>query len=243
MAYNLAVILPSFNEAENISILISSLEKVLKDISWEAIIVDDNSPDKTAEIAFNISKEKPNIRCFKRIGRKGLASTVIDGMMTNAEYIAVMDTDLQHDESLLPKMLIEIEKENYDIVIGSRFLQNSSLLNFSSLRKKISNIGIYLAHKIIKYDIKNPLSGYFMVKRSLVNELVNSLSGLGFKILLDILASSKKDLKVKELPFQFRERHSGKSKLGTTVFIYFLYLILKKKIVNILPIERHTFFN
>lgn len=230
MNYELAIILPTYNEADNILILLTSLGNTLRDILWEAIVVDDDSPDNTSDIVINYIKDKQNMRCFQRKGQRGLSSAVIDGMMrTKAEYIAVMDTDLQHDESLLIKMLHEIKDKQLDLVIGSRFLINDKNDGFSERRNKISNIGTYLARKIIDFDIKDPLSGYFMLKNELINEVSNSLTGIGYKILLDILTCCKDDLKYKELQFTFRKRLSGNSKLNLKIMLQFLYMLFIKK--------------
>jgi len=242
MKYDIAIILPTFNEVENIEILISSLKTVLQNLRWEAIIVDDDSPDRTFDIAFTLSEKEPNVRCIRRVGRRGLSSAIIEGMMaTNAQFIAVMDADLQHDESVLLRMINEIINNDLEIVIASRFIGESKLEDYSASREKLSNLGNYLAHKVLKTNIKDPLSGYFIVKRELINELVHSLSGKGFKILLDIFSSSKRPLKYKEIPFVFRKRHAGESKLDTLVGLEFITLLIDKFFGEYLPLRYITF--
>ena len=207
MAEELSIIVPVLNEAKNLSILVDRLSDALdKDqIDWEVIFVDDDSQDKRRSTLLQLANKNPRVRFLSRIGRQGLSSAAIEGMLSSsAQHLAVMDGDLQHDEALLPKMLAELNREDLDIVVGSRFAEGASLGEFSSRREKVSNLGNWLARLTIKTELKDPLSGFFMVKRQSFEPTVYNLSGTGFKILVDILASSPRPLKVKETGLYLR---------------------------------------
>lgn len=244
MAEELSIIVPVLNEAKNLSILVDRLSDALdKDqIDWEVIFVDDDSQDKRRSTLLQLANKNPRVRFLSRIGRQGLSSAAIEGMLSSsAQHLAVMDGDLQHDEALLPKMLAELNREDLDIVVGSRFAEGASLGEFSSRREKVSNLGNWLARLTIKTELKDPLSGFFMVKRQSFEPTVYNLSGTGFKILVDILASSPRPLKVKELGFTFGKRIHGESKIDSLVAIEFLTLLAEKWIGHLVPV-RFLFF-
>lgn len=238
MRYQLAVIVPTKNEAGNVQPLLELLDSALTGISWEVIFVDDDSRDGTAARVRALAETRDNVRCLQRIGRRGLASAAIEGMMaTGASFIAVMDADLQHDETLLPKMLKQIETEDLDIIVASRFLAQSQMQNFSRMRQSMSRLGNTLSRRMTKCDLSDPLSGFFMLRRSLIQEVVPRLNGQGFKILLDIFASAGRPLRFAEMPFTFRERHTGESKLDTLVSLEFLLMMVDKAFGRLVPIR------
>jgi dolichol-phosphate mannosyltransferase len=224
-----SVIIPTFNEVRNVPILVVRLSEVLEAIEWEVIFVDDDSPDGTAETVRRIASANPRVRCIRRIGRRGLAGACIEGMLSSsARAVAVMDGDLQHDESLLPKMLERIEGGS-NLVIGSRFVEGgSSEQGFSRARQRGSAFATLLAQKLFGVTLTDPMSGFFMIDRAAFERLAPKLSTRGFKILLDIVASSGGGLEVVELPFVFVARRHGESKLDNMVVLEYLGLLLAK---------------
>ena len=234
---DLAVVLPTFNERANLRPLIALLEEALEGLRWEAIFVDDNSRDGTADEARAISLADPRIRCIQRIGRRGLASAAIEGMCaTAAPVVAVMDADLQHDPKLLPRMLQAITQGGYDLAYASRFAEGASTEAWGRPdRVKASGFANSLARRITGVDLSDPMSGYFMMRAADLRADAARLSGVGFKILLDILATSDRPLRVKEFPLDFRARAEGESKLDRTVVFEFLVGLYDKWLGRIVP--------
>lgn len=226
----LSVIIPTFNEIKNVPILVERLSRVLDGIAWEVIFVDDDSPDGTSEAVRQIARLDPRVRCIRRIGRRGLAGACIEGMLaSSAAAVAVMDGDLQHDEKLLPQMLARLQQGNVDLVIGSRFVDGgSSEQGFSRVRQQGSAVATMLAQRLFGVTLSDPMSGFFMINRTAFETVAPKLSTRGFKILLDILASSRGKLRVVELPFVFGARQHGESKLDNMVVLEYLGLLLAK---------------
>jgi dolichol-phosphate mannosyltransferase len=238
MAYELAVIIPTFNERENVEPLLERLDAALEGLEWEVLFVDDDSADGTAERIRAIARRRPNVRCLQRIGRRGLAAACIEGMMaSSAPVLAVMDADLQHDERLLPTMLDALRADSLDIVIASRYVEGGSSDGFSPARERLSRLGTRVARTIARADLSDPLSGFFMLRRELIEEVVRSLSGKGFKILLDIFASAPRPLRWRELPLRFRPRHSGESKLDVHVGLEFVTLAADRLFGRLVPVR------
>jgi dolichol-phosphate mannosyltransferase len=235
---DLTIVVPTFNERENVPLLVERLDGVLAGIKWEIIFVDDDSPDGTAEAVRALARQRPNIRCLQRIGRRGLSSACIEGILASAApVIAVMDADLQHDETLLPAMWRELQTGSLDLVIGSRFVAGSDVASMTKARISISTLANQLSRLVVKAELQDPMSGFFMVKRPVFETALRSLSAQGFKILLDLFASSPRPLAFKELPFRFRERQHGESKLDTLVGWEYLLLLLDKLVGHILPVR------
>jgi dolichol-phosphate mannosyltransferase len=231
----LSIIVPTFNEVSNIAELVSRIERVLTGTIWEVIFVDDNSPDGTAQLAKEISRRDSRVRCIHRIGRRGLAGACIEGILSSsAPVVAVMDADLQHDETLLPRMLERI-REGADLVVGSRYVVGASSAGLSSIRQWGSDFATSLARRFLHVELKDPMSGFFMVSRSKVEPVAGRLSGEGFKILLDIVTASPTPLRTVELPFTFRDRLAGESKLDTLVTAEYLGLLCSKLSGGLLP--------
>jgi len=235
----LAVIVPVYNEADNIEVLTERLRHSLQGLDWELIFVDDDSPDGSADRAQEIARRDRRVRVLRRIGRRGLSSACIEGMLaTTAPYLAVLDGDLQHDETLLPSMLRTLEREGLDIVVGSRYLEGGGLGTWSRRRRSMSRFAGRLARTLINADLSDPMSGFFMLSSTLLRDCVHNLSGVGFKILLDIFASSPRPLRFKEIPYVFRERRAGESKLDNAVlWEYLLMLVQKKTTGSVVPVR------
>ena len=228
-APELTVVIPTFSERDNVPVLVERLREVLAGIAWEAVFVDDESPDGTAAAVLAIAEHDQRIRCIRRIGRRGLSGACLEGILSSqARYVAVMDADLQHDETRLAPMLERIRRGDVDMVVASRYLDGNAGDGLDLKRARISRWSTYLAHLLLGRDLTDPLSGYFMARREAVERLVPSLSSQGFKILLDILATAGKEMRVVELPAVFRKRLHGESKLDSRVAIEFLGLMLAK---------------
>jgi dolichol-phosphate mannosyltransferase len=235
---DLAIIVPTYNEAANVHVLIEKLEAALLGHAWEVIFVDDDSPDQTAAIAHRIGRTKPYVRCVQRIGRRGLSSAVIDGILsTNAPFVAVMDADLQHDESILVPMLRVLENNEADLVVGSRYVDGGGVGEWSKSRRLISRAATAMSNLIIQAHVSDPMSGYFMLPRTVFMTTCRSLSGNGYKILFDFLASAPDALRVKEVPFCFRPRLNGESKLDMSVIAEHAMLLLSKSIGRHVPAQ------
>ena len=237
-APELAIVIPVLNEADNVAPLVERLTRALAGIRWEAIFVDDDSPDGTADVVRALARLQSNIRCVQRLGRRGLASACIDGILSSAApYIAVMDGDLQHDEMLLPQMLAKIRAERLDVVVASRYTDAGSVGDWQRSRVVISDVAGRLSRLVVKADLTDPMSGFFMVERNAFAAAMRSLTGQGFKILLDLFASSPRPLAFAEVPLSFRQRLHGESKLDTLVAWEYLMLVLQKLVGPAVPVR------
>jgi dolichol-phosphate mannosyltransferase len=229
IARQLCVVVPTFNERDNVTNLVAKLDAALAGISWEVIFVDDNSPDGTWDVARAIAQAAPRVRCIRRIGRRGLSGACIEGILaSSAPFVAVMDADLQHDEMQLPKMFALLQGNKAELVVGSRYLNGGDTGNFDSTRLSRSVFATTIAKKLLRIDIADPLSGFFMIRRDRFEQLAPSLSVQGFKILLDIVATARGKLRVIEVPYSFGQRLHGESKLDSSVVLDFLGLVLAK---------------
>jgi len=234
----LAVVIPVLNEADNVAPLVERLTRALAGIRWEAIFVDDDSPDGTADVVRALARLQGNLRCVQRLGRRGLSSACIEGILSSAApYIAVMDGDLQHDEMLLPQMLAKIRAERLDIVVASRYTDAGSVGDWQRSRVVISDVAGRLSRLVVKADLTDPMSGFFMVERNAFAAAMRSLTGQGFKILLDLFASSPRPLAFAEVPLSFRQRLHGESKLDTLVAWEYLMLVLQKLVGPAVPVR------
>jgi dolichol-phosphate mannosyltransferase len=228
-APELSIVVPTFNERENIPRLVDTLRAALPDIAWELIVVDDNSPDGTAEIAKRIGASDSRIRCIRRVGRRGLAGACLEGILASqAQYVAVMDGDLQHDERLLLPMLQLLRHQSANVVIATRYADGGSAAGLSSLRAWGSRLATKLAHRLLKLKLSDPMSGFFMLGRDLVERIAPRLSTQGFKVLLDIVVTAGDGLRIVELPYTFRQRLHGQSKLDAGVALEYVGLLLAK---------------
>lgn len=233
----LAVVLPTLNERANIAPMVERLEAALGPSGWEAVFVDDNSHDGTAEEARRIGRSDPRIRVIQRIGRRGLASAAIEGMCaTSAPYVAVMDADHQHDPALLNDMLASLKAGECDLAYASRFAVGGNADGLSSKgREKGSRIANALARKLTGTELTDAMSGYFMLRTEQLRKQAENLSGIGFKIMLDILSTAQPKLAVKEFPLKFAERLAGTSKLDHGVALDFVAGIYERYLGRIIP--------
>ncbi|HEY0794320.1 MAG TPA: glycosyltransferase family 2 protein [Acidisarcina sp.] len=232
----LTIVIPTYNERQNVPLLIDKLELSLQGIEWEVIYVDDNSPDGTSDVVRSIARTNPRVRSIERIGRRGLASACIEGMMASpAPYIAVMDADLQHDEAVLPEMLRKIESEKLDVVIASRRIAGGSMGEFAKDRVKLSDMGTRVSRIVCRCEVSDSMSGFFIVEAKFFRSVVPRLTGSGFKILVDVLASSPTIPRAGEVPYRFRNRELGESKLDVNVQLEYVFLIIDKLIGKWVP--------
>ena len=238
-APELTIVLPAYKEAGNIPRIVPLIEKAMGGIPHEVIVVDDDSPDGTAAVTRDLARHYPHLRCIRRVGRRGLSGACIEGMMAaNAPVVVVMDADLQHDETRLPVMLAEINK-GADLVIGSRYVEGGDhKAGFTaSTRAKGSELATALANRITGKYTSDPMSGFFMLRRDVADRVAEAVSREGFKILFDIVSRYGKDLTIKEVPFQFRERVEGESKLGFLVTVQFLGLLVSRFTGGFIPVQ------
>jgi dolichol-phosphate mannosyltransferase len=233
----LAIVLPTLNERANVAPMVARLERALGPSGWEAVFVDDNSRDGTAELIREIARTDPRIRVIQRIGRRGLASAAIEGMCaTAAPFVAVMDADHQHDPALLLDMLAAVESGDYDLAYASRFAQGGTAEGLSSRgREKGSRLANALARKLTGTELSDAMSGFFLLRTDQLRSQADRLSGIGFKIMLDILATADPPLRVKEFPLKFAQRAAGESKLDHGVVLDFLAGLYERWLGRIIP--------
>jgi dolichol-phosphate mannosyltransferase len=238
----LAVVIPTYNERPNVQPLLASLERSLVGVNWEAIFVDDDSGDGTAAEAHAIGAYDSRVRCLRRVGRRGLASAVIEGILaTAAPYVAVMDADMQHDERILPQMLDRIRSDQLDLVVASRNIQGGGMGEFGHNRIRLSGLGARLSRFVCHHTLSDPMSGFFIVHRPFFEIVVYKLSAIGFKILFDIVGSSPRPVRFAEVPYTFRTRQFGESKLDVNVGFEYLYLLLDKYAGDLIPLRFASF--
>jgi len=225
----LSVVVPTFNERDNVTVLYRRLDATLKDIAWEVVFVDDNSPDGTWEVVRGLASKDSRVRCIRRIGRRGLSGACIEGILAaSAPYAAVIDADLQHDETQLPRMVGLLQRGEAELVVGSRYIEGGSADSFDKGRAGVSVLATEVAKRALKVEIADPMSGFFMIRRDRFEQLAPQLSTQGFKILLDIVATAQGKLRTIEVPFTFGSRQHGESKLDSMVALDFLGLVLAK---------------
>jgi dolichol-phosphate mannosyltransferase len=232
----LSIIVPTYNERDNVERVVAVLDAALAGVRWEVIFVDDDSPDETFRKVCSLAQRDARVRCIRRVGRRGLASACIEGMLAScAPFLAVMDADLQHDDSLLPLMLDALRSDAVDLVIGSRYAAGGSTGDWSAERKRMSLMASRLAKWALKTELTDPMSGFFMLRRRCFDRCVERLSGIGFKILLDILASAPEPVRILELPYRFRTRKFGESKLDPKVQLEFVWMLCDKTLGRFVP--------
>ena len=234
----LSVIVPTFREAENIPVLFERLKAKLASLPWEMIVVDDNSPDGTYDVAFALAKADPRLRCLRRVKRNGLSGAVIEGCLSSsADLVAVIDGDLQHDESIIPAMHRALSDNLGNIAIGTRVADATIPAGLSPLRQKLSDLGAWFFRRAAGVVVKDPMSGFFMLRRDIIARLAPRLSPDGFKILVDIILSEGAALRVVETPYVFKQRQAGESKLSILVGFDFLGLMAHHISGGVLPIR------
>src|SRR6202522_1950534 len=232
----LSVVIPTYKERQNVAPLVASLEAALQGVNWEVIFVDDHSPDHPADGVRALALTNPRVRILERIGRRGLSSACIEGMMASpAPYLAVMDADMQHDETVLPEMFRFLHSRKLDVVVGSRRTAGGSMGEFAKKRVRLSDLGSRVSKLVCHCDVTDPMSGFFVVDSHFFRASVPQLTGAGFKLLVDILASSPTPPRVAEVPYRFRNRVAGESKLDVNVELEYLFLIVDKLVGRYLP--------
>jgi dolichol-phosphate mannosyltransferase len=233
---DLAVIVPTLNETGNIAPLVAALDRALVGHAYEIVFVDDWSSDGTPDRIAEIAQGRSNIRLIRRHGRRGLTSAVIEGALaTLAPLIAVIDADMQHDETLLPRLVETVASGAADVAIGSRYVQDGSTGTWDKSRRDASVFATNLARRILGIDVADPMSGFFVVRADTVHAALPHMSNLGFKVLADLLASSPRPLRTVELPYTFRDRTAGVSKLDNAVALEFALMLLDKTVGRWLP--------
>jgi dolichol-phosphate mannosyltransferase len=238
----ISIVVPTFSEAQNIAELYERLRGVLGSESWELIFVDDDSPDGTADLARRLANEDQRVRCIQRIGRRGLSTAVVEGVLSSsAPFVAVMDADLQHDETILPAMLAQLRSRDLDIVVGSRYVAGGGTGEWSSRRETISRLASRMAKGLVPESLHDPMSGFFAVRSDAFHGAVRRLSGYGYKILLDLFVSAGRPLRFAEVPYTFKPRLHGESKLDSLVAWEYLMLLVDKRIGHIIA-PRLLFF-
>jgi dolichol-phosphate mannosyltransferase len=234
-APTLSVVVPTYQEAANIPILFERMKAALEGLPWEMIVVDDDSPDGTSNVAFALAAEDRRLRCLRRVNRSGLAGAVVEGWMaSSADFVAVIDGDLQHDETILREMHRALVKGPANLAIGTR-MREAGGGSLSPARQALSDMGAWFFRRIAGAAVADPMSGFFMLPREIVSRLAPRLSPDGFKILVDVILSAGGELKIVEVPYRFRKREAGESKLTPLVGIDFLGLVVHHATGGALP--------
>lgn len=235
----LSIVVPTFNEAGNVAELRDRVAAALPGVDWELIFVDDDSPDGTAERLTELAQQDQRVRCMLRLGRRGLSSACIEGLLaSSAPLVAVIDADLQHDETRLPLMLALLRDPEIDVAVGSRYAASGSVEGWDRSRVSMSRLATRLARLVLRAELTDPMSGFFMMRREALLRCVRAgVSGVGFKILLDLLAASPVPLRLREVPYTFRNRHSGESKLDTNVAWEYVVMLLDRFFGRAVPIR------
>jgi len=231
----LAVVVPTFNERENVAELVRRLEGVLRDLRWEVVFVDDDSPDGTAAAVRALAQADARVRCVQRFGRRGLSRAVVEGILaTSAPLVAVMDADLQHDEALLPDMVARL-RAGVEVVVGTRYGAGGDVGDWTESRARLSRLGTVVARRLLHASVSDPMSGFFALRRETFESVARRLSGEGYKLLLDLLATLPAGVRIEELSYRFRPRLTGESKLDSAVLWEFAMLLIDKRIGHWIP--------
>src|SRR3954466_1043042 len=234
----LAIVVPTLNEAANIEMLLTKIETTLAGVRWEIIFVDDDSQDRTRDVILQRCRVDPRVRLVHRIGRRGLSSAVVEGILSSStRCVAVIDADLQHDERLLRPMLDAIQGGECDLAVGIRYASEGGVGDWAERRQTISQIATILSRLVVKVNISDPMSGFFMIRRDLFDTVLRGLSVQGYKILLDVITSSPSSLRIREFPYVFRSRQHGESKLDPLVSLEYLLLLLDKMVGRWVPVR------
>lgn len=236
MVADVAIVIPTYNERDNVVPLHAALERALAGLRWEAVFVDDDSPDGTAAAVRALGATDARVRCVLRIGRRGLASACIEGALaTGAPCICVMDADLQHDEGLIPAMLARLRAEELDLVVATRYAGEGSTGSMPPLRARLSRFATRITRLLTRVPVSDPMSGFFLFRRPWFEQAMRNLSGRGFKILLDLLLSSPRPPRYAEVAFTMRARTHGESKLDAGVIWDFGLLLAHKLLGRMIP--------
>lgn len=223
-----SLIIPTLNERENIIFLLKNLKPVLNGDDTEIIVVDDDSPDLTWKIVEDYRQGNNGIAVIRRLGKRSLSGSIIDGFKdAKGQIIGVIDADMSHDITKLPEMIKEIER-GCELVVGSRRIKGGGAYKWPVHRKLMSDIATFLTKFLLNLKLTDPMSGFFVLDRSLYEKIRDKLSGKGYKILIEIYILGKPQ-KIKEIPFIFKDRHQGYSKLSLKVIIEFFKMLFELK--------------
>lgn len=232
----LSLVIPTYNERANMAPMVEAVRAALGDLPWEMLVVDDDSPDHTFDEVVRIARTEPRVRCVRRVGRRGLASAVIEGaLVANGDVVAVMDADFQHDETRLRVMYDTLVATGADLVVGTRYAEGGGVGDWNEKRQKMSGFATTASRMLVGNQTTDPMSGFFMVKRAVFAAAVYDLSQQGYKILLDIISSAPEPLKIAEVPYVFRNRREGESKISVMVLAEFAFLLIEKMSRGLIP--------
>lgn len=233
-----AVVIPILNEHDNIVLLLERLWRVLEGVHAEILFIDDGSTDGSCELIERIALHDTRVRLVRRIGRRGLSSAVTEGFLASvAPVVAVIDGDLQHDETILPELLAAVLDGEAELAIGTRYAAGGSVGEWSEHRIRISQWATKVAGLVMKTRLSDPMSGFFAIRRDLFLEVAPHLSQRGYKLLLDIVASQPRKLAATEIPYRFRPRAAGQSKLDSAVILEYGELLIDKLVGRFVPVK------
>ena len=234
----LSIIVPTYNEQDNVAYLVDELHRVMRDIAWEVIFVDDDSPDGTASVVRHLAAQDVRVRCVQRIGRRGLSGACVEGMLaSSAQFLALMDADLQHDPAILYRMFNVLKTSDAELVVGSRNADGGGYGTFSNRRYQLSQLAAQLSRFALKDNLSDPMSNFFAMRRELFEEVSHGLSKLSFKILLDILLTARRHVRVSEIPYTLGTRRAGNSKFESQVAWEYVMLLADKMVGRFVPVK------
>ena len=220
----LSIVIPTYNEIDNIVPLVTSIDKALGSVDYEVIIVDDDSPDLTWKRVEELSRERPRVRVIRRVGRRGLSSAVLEGFdQALGRNLGVMDADLSHDETILPELLKAVE-DGAEMAVGSRRVPGGGATHWPWYRRFTSWGATLMARLALRVKISDPMSGFFVIKRELYDRCRTRLEPTGYKILLEIYCKGR-PARVREVPFVFKDRQQGYSKLTSSVMRQYIAMV------------------
>lgn len=223
----LSVVIPTYNEHDNIAVLLDHLVNELSKIqgAYEVIVVDDASPDGTSVVVEQYTKNNSAIRLMPRTGKRDLSAALAMGFDgASGEYVAAIDADLQHDPALLVSMLAAIESRKVDLVVATRYAQGGGIANWNGMRRALSCCATRLSAYVVRTRISDPLSGYFIFRKKLWVTIRSQVQLSGFKILLEIISVAR-GISSAEIGYQFIARQRGRSKLDVTAGLAFLFAL------------------
>jgi dolichol-phosphate mannosyltransferase len=220
-----SVVTPTFNEAANLPLLVEAVHAALGTLPHEIVVADDDSPDRTWEVAERLADTDPSIRVLRRFRDPGLSAAVLDGMtVARGEYLAVIDADLQHDPAILPEMIGVLASGTVDVCVGSRATEGGGYGDWSAARRLVSWVATLIAKVLLRVPVSDPMSGYFAITRAGYEQTASQINARGFKILLEFVGRNR-SLRVAEVPYEFRNRVHGETKLNRSVIRSYLLAV------------------
>lgn len=221
-----SLVIPSYNEAENVVEIAGAVSRALAAVPHEILFVDDDSPDGTWNLVESYGEKDPRVRGIRRVGRRGLSGAVVEGFQAaRGDILGVMDADLSHDPAILPEMIQRIEG-GADVVVGSRRIPGGGADKWPLHRRVTSGAATSLAKMVLPLPLSDPMSGYFVLRREMFERVKDRLRPKGYKILLEILWRAR-PCRIEEVPFVFRDRKQGYSKLTPRVMLHLLQSLIE----------------